>query len=162
MNEDLVATGGEDCSVRLWAMESVPATEEGPATMICNHQNTIKAHAKSVWTVKFTPDGQLLVSGSSDCDIRLWSIESSKRATLAAHFVAHDSWVRSVCWSSGSEMLITASTDGIISLWSTPKRFHASSARSARARSMLLEEQRKTMALVPLGASQGLESSIGE
>merc|ERR1712224_1118618 len=28
INEDLVATGGEDCSVRLWTMESIPATAE--------------------------------------------------------------------------------------------------------------------------------------
>jgi WD40 repeat protein len=128
-------------------METAPATEEESATMICTHQNTIKAHTKSVWTLKFTQDGKLLASGSSDRSVRLWSIESSKRTTLAAHFLAHDSWVRDICWSLGSEMLITCSTDGIISLWNTPRRFHAPSLKS---KAMLSEErEKKTTVLVP-------------
>lgn len=153
INEDLVATGGEDCSVRLWSMETIPATEEGGPTMMCTHQNTIKAHSKSVWTLKFTQDGLLLASGSSDCSVRLWAIESSKRTTLAAHFLAHDSWIRSLCWSSGSEMLITGSTDGVISLWNTPKRFHASSLRS---KAMLREERStsKSTAITPYKTSE--------
>ena len=56
-------------------------------------------HSDSVNSVGFSPDGQCIISGSSDQTIRMWSLNSSRRDTMAGHMCS----VKSVGFPSESD-----------------------------------------------------------
>ena len=40
-----------------------------------NQLRTIKAHSSTVWSIHVREDGQALVSGSADKDVKFWELE---------------------------------------------------------------------------------------
>jgi general transcriptional corepressor TUP1 len=60
----LVAAGSIDKVVRIWDIQT--------GQLI----GRLIGHTESVYSVVFTPDGNGLVSGSLDCTLKLWNIES--------------------------------------------------------------------------------------
>ncbi|MCG6138273.1 MAG: caspase family protein [Nostoc sp. LLA-1] len=71
-------------------------------------------HDAWVTSVSFSPDGQILASGTADNRIQLWHSDGSPLSTLAEH---SDS-VNSVSFSPDSQTLASASTDKTVKLWS--------------------------------------------
>ena len=68
---------------------------------------------KNVKSVKFSPDGTMLVSGGKDNVVRLWNVTTEQNtATLT-----HKSWVYSVSFSPDGKTFASASGDGTIKLW---------------------------------------------
>jgi len=126
-NDNLIATGGEDATVRLWNLcdftpDKVEVCRVRDRGYNLSH-HTLKGHTEPVATLQFCADGLLLASGSNDTHVRIWNV-STKEPTLNHVFHAHDSWVRSLCWTLDQQILITTSTDGLISLWSVPTKYH--------------------------------------
>lgn len=71
-DESLWASGGDDCSVRLWESEMVVRTLNG--------------HSSAVMCLTFSHDGQRLASGGLDVSIRLWSVpEGACVGCLSGH-----------------------------------------------------------------------------
>jgi hypothetical protein len=68
---NLVATAGEDNTVRLW---QVAQPQAEPAVL--------RGHASSVFSVSFHPEGNWIASGSSDRTIRIWNIEPALHAIV--------------------------------------------------------------------------------
>ncbi|KAF4676763.1 Telomerase protein component 1 [Perkinsus chesapeaki] len=133
MNDNLIATAGEDCSVRLWSLRDL-SVEDAHSSRTSDwgfglQHHLLKGHTEAVNCLQFTNDGRLLASGGADTTIRIWHV-SAKLPSLAYKFVAHESWVRSLCWKQDRTMLITASTDGLIALWNVPREYHAPGARA--------------------------------
>jgi hypothetical protein len=75
----------------------------------------------NVLAVAWSPDGRHVVSGSSDGEIRIWSIDSQaltlERAADAIQFKAHDGAVNAVVWSPDGTHLASAGADGTIRVW---------------------------------------------
>jgi WD40 repeat protein len=65
-----------------------------------------------------SPDGTLLVSGSDDKTIKLWSLPEGK---LLNTLEGHSDWVRSVTISPDGTLLASGSYDKTVRLWTLPE-----------------------------------------
>lgn len=72
-------------------------------------------HTDSVMSVTFSPNGQIIASGSKDKTVKLWKRNGKLLKTLAGH----QAWVNSVSFSPDGKMLASASDDGTVKLWSS-------------------------------------------
>mmetsp|Transcript_47978 Transcript_47978/g.104397 ORF Transcript_47978/g.104397 Transcript_47978/m.104397 type:complete len:393 (-) Transcript_47978:91-1269(-) len=137
--EELVATGGEDHTVRLWDLRDIQ-----PGTVIAGISRdkplgynlahfTLKGHEAGVVKVRFCGDGRLLASASKDCEVRIWNPDVRNGPTLNARFVAHEAWVQDIAWTADQHFLFTASTDGLIFAWQVPSKYYRKAAALAPA-----------------------------
>jgi WD40 repeat protein len=64
--------------------------------------------------VAFSPDGETLVSGSSDTNIRLWRVSDGALLQI----LEGDTYgINSVAFSKDGSILASGSADGVIRLW---------------------------------------------
>ena len=71
-------------------------------------------HTGSVQAVAFSPDGQILASGSSDQTIKLWDAVSGQELRS---LTGHNGEISSVSFSPDGKFLISGSWDKTIKLW---------------------------------------------
>ncbi|MDE0637377.1 MAG: dockerin type I domain-containing protein, partial [Candidatus Poribacteria bacterium] len=104
----MLASGSSDDTIRLWNVEA--GTE----------LRKIIGHTDYVQSVAFSPDGQMLASGSGgkwqgdDNTIRLWNVETG---TELRKITRHTGSVYSVVFSPDGQMLTSGSSDDTIRLW---------------------------------------------
>lgn len=133
-NLELLASGGEDTTVRLWDLRDVDpssqlAKQSRETTLGINLPHfTLKGHESGVSVVRFCTDGQLLASASKDCDVRIW-IPSLHNPMLAFKFSAHEAWIRDISWTLDQKYLFTASSDGLVFAWEVPRKYHIRDVR---------------------------------
>eukprot|EP00042_Codosiga_hollandica_P050573 m.606929 g.606929 ORF g.606929 m.606929 type:complete len:828 (-) comp58115_c0_seq8:348-2831(-) len=96
----LVASGSNDCTVRLWDLAS--------STLV----HIFKGHDNWVNTVAFSPDGLLVASGSHDGTVRLWNVKTGKAVGKPCE--QDDNWIYSVAFSPDGTRLISAGSDRTI------------------------------------------------
>ncbi|KAK5076809.1 U3 small nucleolar RNA-associated protein 13 [Lithohypha guttulata] len=131
--EPLFASASQDRTIKIWS------TDDGSTTAI------LKGHKRGVWSVRFSPAGTpalslseggssgnrgLLVSGSGDNTVKVWSLNTY---TCLLTFEGHQNSVLKVLWlpppSTGDSddsrqshqnkpMIASASSDTLIKLWS--------------------------------------------
>lgn len=65
-------------------------------------------------TVKFSPDGQFLVTGDMDGEVRLWRVADGKNLLTCKE---HTSWVWSIAFSPDGQTLASGSDDKTVKLW---------------------------------------------
>ncbi|KIJ58378.1 hypothetical protein HYDPIDRAFT_34249 [Hydnomerulius pinastri MD-312] len=102
---DRIATGGADGRLRV--VYSHSGDDVIPA---------IQAHSGRVVSVVWSPNGQQIISASSDCTIKFWN---SSDGSLLATCQGHTDYVYSIAISSDGEVLASASRDKTVRLWST-------------------------------------------
>jgi WD40 repeat protein len=74
----------------------------------------VAGHDRVVWSATFSPDGQLLATGSGDQTIRLWEVSGRReRAVLRGH----TSGVTTVRFSPDGKQLLSAGADSTVRLW---------------------------------------------
>jgi len=100
----LVASGGDDLTLRIWDVESERLLA------------TLQGHTGVVFGVALSGDGGLVVSGSIDGTVRLWEPGS---AQLLATLVAHLGGLRGVAVSADGRLAASGGGDGVVKLWDT-------------------------------------------
>lgn len=99
----LLASGGQDATVRLWDLESYELVA------------TLEGHRGWVNTVAFSPDGTQLLSGSHDDTIRVWNVET--RALIGDPLDMHTDEVWTVTWNAAGTRFASASADQTVRVW---------------------------------------------
>ncbi len=75
---------------------------------------TLSGHSSWVNSVTFSPDGQLLASGSGNSTIKLWDVQTMKELRILK---GHSSDIRSVAFSPDGQILASGSDDNTLKLW---------------------------------------------
>ncbi len=83
-----------------------------------NRIEPLPSLVSSIYSVSFSPDGQMLASAKADNSIELSSLKGRNRKTLRGH----ESAVYHVSFSPNRQMLASASADNTIKLWSIDGR----------------------------------------
>ena len=71
-------------------------------------------HSNWVLSAQFSPDGQNIVSASSDRTVRVWSAATGECVQTLA---GHGDWVNSVQFSPDGQSIVSASFDKTVRVW---------------------------------------------
>jgi len=78
----------------------------------------LTGHLKSVNSVAFSPDSQILASGSEDNTIEIWKLDTGKRwYTLRGN----SDWINCVAFSPDGQILASSSRQSLIEIWDLKK-----------------------------------------
>lgn len=114
----LLASGHEDQTIKLWDfnLKAFSTDSAPPLAQTLSHRpfRVLRGHKNRVFSVAFSPDGQLLASASLDRSIKLWNAHTGQcRHTLHGH----QSWVWAVAFHPQGQWLASASYDHTVKLW---------------------------------------------
>ncbi|WP_299825174.1 WD40 repeat domain-containing protein [uncultured Pontibacter sp.] len=75
----------------------------------------LAAHANSVFTLAYTPDGKLLLTGSRDAHLRVWEVEQQYKER--GYLIAHMYTINHITFSPDGRYFATCSMDKSIKVW---------------------------------------------
>jgi WD40 repeat protein/serine/threonine protein kinase len=104
---DTLATGDDRGRIRLWR-KSAPGGSWALA-------HELRGHSRSITALRFTPDGQRLVSSSGDHTCGQWNVATgAEERTLV---LKHPEYVTALDLSPDGTLALTACDDGVARLW---------------------------------------------
>ncbi|OYD87099.1 serine/threonine protein kinase [Nostoc sp. 'Peltigera membranacea cyanobiont' 213] len=113
--DQILASASYDRTIRLWQLRAFGGFEEKFENRPCYCLlSTLSGHAWAVLTVAFSPDGQILATGSDDNTIKLWEVNTGQ---LICTLVGHSWSVVAVAFTADGETLLSASCDKTVKLW---------------------------------------------
>ena len=77
----------------------------------------LKGHTNWVRSVTFSPDGELLPSGSRDGTVRLWRVANGGLVRTLVGPMGWNAWISSVAFSPDGVLLASGSDDKTVRLW---------------------------------------------
>ena len=105
VNASLVASAGESGVIKLWHLQNSTVT-------------TLRGHTDKVNAIAFSPNGQLLVSGSDDYTVKVWDISRRQEIENLQHRTDNArSQIKAVAFAPNGQRLATAGMH--VKLWDT-------------------------------------------
>lgn len=104
---DMLATCGEDKTVRIWGKQGDSWSLKTLLT---------EGHTRTIRRVCWSPCGNYLASASFDGTVAVWDNKSGE-FECGASLEGHENEVKSVSWSPGGEFLATCSRDKSVWVW---------------------------------------------
>lgn len=110
---DTLAAGGSEGVVRLWDLQQVLREDDMPR--IARMADVRRGHEDEINTIAFSPNGNILASGSADNTVRLWQVREPQASPIVLS--EHKAWVWSVMFSREGEQLLSAASDRTVLVW---------------------------------------------
>ncbi|MBL6446458.1 WD40 repeat domain-containing protein [Fulvivirga sp. 29W222] len=100
-----MAVGYSDNKVRIFNLDDYQLVRE------------LEGHENSVFTVKYSPDGQLLVTAGRDAHLKIWDVQAGylELEDIVAHMYA----INNLDFSPDGKHFVTCSMDKSIKIWDT-------------------------------------------
>jgi WD40 repeat protein len=76
--------------------------------------DVLKGHTKEVYSVRFSPDGKTIASGSHDKTVRVWDVESGQEMRKLK---GHSSSVWPASFSPNGKSVVSGSADWTVRIW---------------------------------------------
>jgi WD40 repeat protein len=114
----LLASGSYDGTIRLWRLAH--SGRSGSHVQAHLIGAPLSGHTGGVTSVRFSPDGTILASGSQDGTIRLWDV--AHQQPLGSPLTGHTASVYGVAFSPNGALLASGSDDATIRLWDVARR----------------------------------------
>jgi WD40 repeat protein len=94
--------------------QSFPRVNTTEISESAEQPRTLRGHASDVNSVAFSPNGQILASGSDDKAIKLWDVATGKETYT---FKGHFGWIWAIAFNPDDKTLASGSADKTIKLW---------------------------------------------
>jgi small GTP-binding protein len=91
-----------DSAIRVWDLETARCLR------------VLDGHTAPVWTVAWSADRSLALSGAIDKTVRLWNVETGRCLRVLE---GHTDFLQSVAWSADQRRAISGSDDRTVRLW---------------------------------------------
>ena len=129
---NLLASGGDDNLVKIW---NLPHHFQSPLGTVQRQQDqpstdkprlTLRGHRDWVWALAFSPDTDLLASGSLDGTVRLWHATDGRAShtlkvpALGKSDTRRNSAVRSLAFGPYGKVVAAGCSDRTIRVWNAP------------------------------------------
>lgn len=102
-SDNLLASGGEDNQIKLWQIDHQSSKE----------LRTITGNKDRITQVKFSANGDELISASGDGEVKLWQVKDGQQINS----FSHQDQVNSVAFTPDDQLIATATADGRINIW---------------------------------------------
>jgi len=115
---NMLASGAREQQVKLWDVASLHAStrqqrEDNKAIRVHLHMN-IDAHRGDVTCLRFSAQGDILLSGARDNEIRVWDVASGK---LIRTSTGHKGDIHQLLLLNQERLMLSASQDSTVRLW---------------------------------------------
>ena len=82
----------------------------------------LKGHKKAITTMEWMPDNKRIITGSKDCNLIMWDLESQKKLFFAGekfnrNIKGHFDEVMSMAISPNGKFLVSGGKDRIVRVW---------------------------------------------